>query len=259
MPTPDRGTPARLDPDVWRRQHTLAVLAGWDRLPADQLHQLVHGCPDQVLPDLLTTPGLLTHTTPAALLTALLTRGDTPAHRWAHLLTAARLPDPTSSPAAQQHRLRLAATGLPTQHPPTPQAASTPRAGSGSPPAPVPAPGPEADPANPDAPTPRWTTIPATPSVPLTGHTDWVRAVCTVTLPGGRQLLATGSWDDEDEQEDGTVRLWDPATGVQVGLLHLLDAVHAVAGLNDGSLAVGYGMQVAVFDWSGATTDVTGG
>ncbi len=35
-------------------------------------------------------------------------------------------------------------------------------------------------------------------------------AVCAVTGPGGRTLLATGSWD-------GTVRLWDPATGTPVG------------------------------------------
>jgi WD40 repeat protein len=45
---------------------------------------------------------------------------------------------------------------------------------------------------------------------PLTGHTDWVRAVAAVPLPGGRTLLASGG-------DDGTVRLWDPTTGHQVG------------------------------------------
>jgi WD40 repeat protein len=37
-----------------------------------------------------------------------------------------------------------------------------------------------------------------------------VYAVAVVPLPDGRVLLATGSHDD-------TVRLWDPATGTQVG------------------------------------------
>ncbi|MCC3332030.1 WD40 repeat domain-containing protein [Nocardia abscessus] len=48
---------------------------------------------------------------------------------------------------------------------------------------------------------------PDTHTTTLTGHTDWVRAVAF--SPDGR-LLATGS-------DDRTVRLWDPATGHQVG------------------------------------------
>jgi WD40 repeat protein len=44
---------------------------------------------------------------------------------------------------------------------------------------------------------------------PLTGHTHYVTAVCTVPLADGRTLLATGS--------DEAVRLWDPALGRQVG------------------------------------------
>jgi len=47
-------------------------------------------------------------------------------------------------------------------------------------------------------------------SVPLAGHTGAVTAVAAVCLPDRRVLLATGS-------DDGTIRLWDPATGVPVG------------------------------------------
>ena len=57
------------------------------------------------------------------------------------------------------------------------------------------------------------TTDPATGArvgKPLRGHTGRVRALSAVTLPGGQVLLASGS-------NDGTVRLWDPATGTQVG------------------------------------------
>ena len=41
----------------------------------------------------------------------------------------------------------------------------------------------------------------------LTGHTGWVKAVCAVTVDG-RALLASAG-------DDGTVRVWDPATGRQ--------------------------------------------
>ena len=44
----------------------------------------------------------------------------------------------------------------------------------------------------------------------LTGHTGQVTSVAFGTGPDGRLLLASGS-------DDGTVRLWDPATGAPVG------------------------------------------
>ncbi len=44
----------------------------------------------------------------------------------------------------------------------------------------------------------------------LTGHTGPVSAVALGTGPGGRLLLATGSWDR-------TARIWDPATGTLIG------------------------------------------
>lgn len=46
----------------------------------------------------------------------------------------------------------------------------------------------------------------------LTGHTDWVRNLCAVTLPDGSDLLVSGS-------DDRTVRLWDPVTGTLVRTL----------------------------------------
>ena len=65
------------------------------------------------------------------------------------------------------------------------------------------------------APPPRWLAKWAswrqeTPHRKLTGHSNLVRGVAAVPLPGGRTLLASGS-------DDGTVRLWDPATGDPAG------------------------------------------
>ena len=57
----------------------------------------------------------------------------------------------------------------------------------------------------------RWARM--TRSVPhlrLTGHRGPVESVAFGGLPDGRVLLATGG-------DDGTVRLWDPATGTPVG------------------------------------------
>ncbi|MGW4692365.1 AAA family ATPase [Kitasatospora cineracea] len=44
----------------------------------------------------------------------------------------------------------------------------------------------------------------------LTGHTGHVRAVAVFSAPDGTPLFATGS-------ADGSLRIWDPATGAQVG------------------------------------------
>lgn len=72
------------------------------------------------------------------------------------------------------------------------------------------------------------------PHLTLAGHTDRVRAVAAVRGADGARLLATGG-------DDGTVRIWDPATG---------HAVHpALRGLGDRILtltALDGGRQLAV-------------
>ncbi|MFB6668264.1 WD40 repeat domain-containing protein [Streptomyces parvus] len=47
-------------------------------------------------------------------------------------------------------------------------------------------------------------------SLQLTGHAGWVNAVAVFTSPDGTPRLATGG-------RDGTVRIWNPATGTQEG------------------------------------------
>jgi WD40 repeat protein len=73
---------------------------------------------------------------------------------------------------------------------------------------------------------------------PLTGHHDDVMAVCAVTLPDGRTLLATGS-------KDTTVRLWDAETGAPVGqpLIGHIGGVLSVAELRmpDGRVVLATG------------------
>jgi len=56
-------------------------------------------------------------------------------------------------------------------------------------------------------------------------------AVAAVRLPDGRTLLASGG-------TDGTVRLWDPATGAPILTLVIGERVHSLAAV-DGGLAVG--------------------
>lgn len=150
----------RTDATNWHRQLTLAVLAGWDRLPTEQLRQLVLTCPDDQLRTLLHAPGALTHSRATTLFLALLAREDQPGRLAAQLLTAAGLPEPVSDPVARQ-RLHLATTG---HHAPQLHALT------------IPLPAPPASlengisPATTTVPAtvlqPRWTTTHATPASP---------------------------------------------------------------------------------------------
>ena len=57
----------------------------------------------------------------------------------------------------------------------------------------------------------RWASVRRTPlHVTLPGHTDWVLALASFTADDGRTLLASGG-------RDGSVRVWDVATGAPVG------------------------------------------
>jgi WD40 repeat protein len=65
-------------------------------------------------------------------------------------------------------------------------------------------------------------------------------AVAAVRLPDGRTLLASGG-------TDGTVRLWDPATGAPILTLVIGERVHSLAAV-DGGLAVGLESGIVVLD-----------
>ena len=81
----------------------------------------------------------------------------------------------------------------------------------------------------------RWASVVDQPTHrTLTGHPGGMWAVCAVPGPGGRILLATAG-------TDGTLRLWDPATGTPVGEplrghTRRVTAVCAVPGLEERTL-----------------------
>ena len=71
----------------------------------------------------------------------------------------------------------------------------------------------------------------------LEGRQGWVRAMCMITVDG-RALLASGG-------DDGTVRLWDPGTGICVVTALTHHAALGVAGVAD-SLAIGLDVGILV-------------
>ena len=73
---------------------------------------------------------------------------------------------------------------------------------------------------------------------PLVGHTDRVWAAATGTLDG-RPVVATGS-------EDRTLRVWDAATGQQIGGYAFPAGVWDVALAPDGRLVAAFGSDMAV-------------
>src|SRR5262249_48134622 len=82
---------------------------------------------------------------------------------------------------------------------------------------------------------------------PLTGHTNWVWGVATATLPDGRVVAVTGSWD-------ATVRVWDLTRSTPVGnpLTGHAGSVRAVATttLPDGRvLAITSNVDATVRAW----------
>ncbi|MFI0243027.1 trypsin-like peptidase domain-containing protein [Streptomyces sp. NPDC016845] len=77
----------------------------------------------------------------------------------------------------------------------------------------------------------RWaSTQQSNDEIVLIGHTDSVKTLCSVKLPGGRMLLASAG-------EDHSIRLWDPVTGTAQH--ELVGHTGAVAALSTVRLAGG--------------------
>ncbi|MEV0850589.1 WD40 repeat domain-containing protein [Streptomyces sp. NPDC049954] len=72
----------------------------------------------------------------------------------------------------------------------------------------------------------------------LHGHTAAVRSVAFSKVDHDEVLISCST--------DGTVRIWDAATGAQIHRIDLPDFVQTVA-YHDGALAIGYGREVSVF------------
>jgi hypothetical protein len=68
-----------------------------------------------------------------------------------------------------------------------------------------------------------------------------VLTVCPVTV-AGQDLLASGG-------EDGTVRIWDPATGRSRLSCALTGALRACTQIGTGKLVMGGGGRLYVFDY----------
>ncbi|MFI7474188.1 hypothetical protein ACIBQ8_17695, partial [Nonomuraea sp. NPDC049646] len=103
---------------------------------------------------------------------------------------------------------------------------------------------------------PRWAHVmPSAFHRTLTGHNDAVNAISFGTLPDGTPLLATGS-------HDGTVRLWDPTTGLTSGsLTGHTSTISAVAfgTLPDGTLLLATGSHDGTVRLWDPTTGLTSG
>ena len=76
---------------------------------------------------------------------------------------------------------------------------------------------------------------------PLTGHTNWVTGCAFGTRPDGTLILATTS-------RDNTVRLWDPESGRQAGMVCLSPSRPACLACHDCVASVGCSDGVIALD-----------